>query len=152
MTQTTQPTASIRIARAILRGRIIHATTKRFVANAQRALPRDGTATVRSLRKFVAQMARHARRNRSDQRVKDQATPWLTAALVPLLCAPLAPPAWALAPSFNVSPLLVQKSPAVRDPAQRPPALEACENEEPKRGCREGERGAERDPESWVTE
>jgi hypothetical protein len=53
-----------RTARLALCRRIRVAAARRFVANAQRALPRDGTARRHRERKLVARFARHARHAR----------------------------------------------------------------------------------------
>ena len=61
MTSVTNTKHHHRIARHTLRRRIADAAVKRFVANAQRALPRDGPREVRRARRLVATLARQER-------------------------------------------------------------------------------------------
>lgn len=61
MTSVTNTKYHHRIARHALRRRIADAAVKRFVANAQRALPRDGPREVRRARRLVAILARQER-------------------------------------------------------------------------------------------
>jgi len=60
-----QTTNARQAAQAALRRRISDAATRRFVASAQRALPRDGTATRQNARSLVAKLARQARKPRN---------------------------------------------------------------------------------------
>lgn len=65
MSTLTKSTNAVHCARARLRRRISDAATRRFVATAQQALPRDGSAARRDARRLIASLARQARKPRS---------------------------------------------------------------------------------------
>src|SRR5687767_2255335 len=64
MTRITNTNRRHRVARRSMRLRAANAAIRRFVASAQRALPRDGPPNVRRARQLVAGFARQERRLR----------------------------------------------------------------------------------------